>query len=967
MGDDFSQDGFQAGALNSGQANDLYYVDLANLTDWSTPRQDSTQEDLAISDIFMQESHEAWDANVFDCNLLPTADSNDQGDELGGIESLVQLRKDSAHEIFQDHVHNTASILTQQLSQHDENFACLSWESDNTRNEHHNSTKSTREPFTDSNSHLDSGFLSDELNLASFDQETFLDGLGVTALGRGNTDSITIPEKDYRAPPKNSLYTLRSDHGSTQSVSSSIASRAWRESWGGLSRTLKMIGACWRCKILRKKCDPEEPCKACPKSENKSRWQSIGCRRGTLLYHSPEISLCPKATDSAESQVAQEMETTRSLPEATPAQQARLLLQDTAVRLEQVIYSVEDTYNKVVLDILCSPVVDLASIQCREHDLQSNILTIVWGLVDNPSVKVVLGVKDVSHVVEVMKAAAIYEIEYGHSTASSLAIECLRNCIDILRLYGSGFLTPTLHADCHIHECEVESFRLLNSNFRPFLEELSTVIFRKENRPADRKWWLSAFYALYLQSFVRRVIMLLEKLSLANLSASSRALHQDFSTYLHLAIELFEAASASYDPLMSTWSLDKEPSESKLDLRLIKYYRIAQQALNTAQWPQGNTHSSVEFLNGLYYDGPPVNSAGLNNQAIFPALTIELTQQRLSINTQPSRNHTASDVIYENSIHDSLTNNDAPLFSKFKGRSSGPLRAKRRATSPPQDNSPLQRNDSSSSMLNVLNTRSRVLSGASQSSPMSSTFSFAYDTSSSPQWNESEESLAGIGQLLRNDSPAILGLFKRGTTSLHTKSSNESFLEMPRILNKHQSHGAISRDALSCECCPAKPKKFDSVDALRAHEAKRQYECHYCGNRFKTKNEAERHQESLHIRRRAWSCLVLYNLGFDHAFHDSPEEPGHKSICGYCGIEISISRDSTDFDSMYPQKQHENLLLEHLQEVHKVGQCNMSKKFYRADHFRQHLKHSHGAIPGKWVNVLETKCMHEGAGSLLEE
>lgn len=44
---------------------------------------------------------------------------------------------------------------------------------------------------------------------------------------------------------------------------------------------------------------------------------------------------------------------------------------------------------------------------------------------------------------------------------------------------------------------------------------------------------------------------------------------------------------------------------------------------------------------------------------------------------------------------------------------------------------------------------------------------------------------------------------------------------------------------------------------------------------------------------------------------------------------------------------------------HKFGECNQSKKFFRADHFRQHLKHSHAGTSGKWTNMLENACMRE--------
>ena len=45
--------------------------------------------------------------------------------------------------------------------------------------------------------------------------------------------------------------------------------------------------------------------------------------------------------------------------------------------------------------------------------------------------------------------------------------------------------------------------------------------------------------------------------------------------------------------------------------------------------------------------------------------------------------------------------------------------------------------------------------------------------------------------------------------------------------------------------------------------------------------------------------------------------------------------------------------------MHKFGECNQAKKFFRADHFRQHLKHSHAGTSGKWTNMLENACMKD--------
>ncbi|KAL5120514.1 hypothetical protein ACEQ8H_001532 [Pleosporales sp. CAS-2024a] len=171
------------------------------------------------------------------------------------------------------------------------------------------------------------------------------------------------------------------------------------------------------------------------------------------------------------------------------------------------------------------------------------------------------------------------------------------------------------------------------------------------------------------------------------------------------------------------------------------------------------------------------------------------------------------------------------------------------------------------------------------------------------------------------------------------KMSTESTLH-PR----HNSIVSRIPGAYICECCPKKPKKFDSEEELRLHELEKQYICQYCPNRFKNKNEAERHQNSLHLRRHSWACAALTSV--HSAFHASPTRPTAADVCGYCGEE-------------FPNPADWNARSEHLNHVHKFGECNQAKKFFRADHFRQHLKHSHAGTSGKWTNMLENACMRD--------
>ncbi|EON62771.1 hypothetical protein W97_01996 [Coniosporium apollinis CBS 100218] len=151
---------------------------------------------------------------------------------------------------------------------------------------------------------------------------------------------------------------------------------------------------------------------------------------------------------------------------------------------------------------------------------------------------------------------------------------------------------------------------------------------------------------------------------------------------------------------------------------------------------------------------------------------------------------------------------------------------------------------------------------------------------------------------------------------------------------------SASSPSIDTEFGPASP--YINNRSYELHELEKQYTCQYCPNRFKNKNEAERHQNSLHLRRHSWSCAAL--AGVHAAFHPSTLHPTAADVCGYCGEEFS---NPANWEAR----------AEHLDHVHKFGECNQAKKFFRADHFRQHLKHSHAGTSGKWTNMLENACM----------
>ncbi|KAI1079054.1 hypothetical protein F5B20DRAFT_545987 [Whalleya microplaca] len=1001
MTDNLSYGTLDVAALDNVPLDDMCSFDYTNLNDtlWDTLATDPMEEDLSTANIVSTVT-ETVDENMRDCDRIPYSaapdpsevnESLDMNDPsvLGLFASLLLFSNNPSDNYLKfDHCDSSKQTTIRALAtklnlQYSYDASCQTVKL----------RKKSDEVFTE-DSQQSVGIQLQELpydnraSLLSIPQtnKTNISKIKFTSPHTIN-DPVTIshmdPDRLPRGTPNRILGDLETweeaweDHGDAtphdefltddehdlrQTPMHSVTSLVCRDSWKGLSRTLKEVGACWRCKILRKKCDPEKPCKACPRPLTWSRWRNIGCKRGTLLDHVPCISLCPKVVASRESQFKESEKQVQILSNFPVAHKVGLCLQSATDRLMALLASEHDTHTKIVLEILCSPMTPLPNTQMPvSRSIEDNIAHIIWGLIDIASSKRVLGINTMEYDIEVMKAAIAYEIEYGGSYVVPLAIECFRDCVDILRVYEAGLMTTDFHDDCTSSKCQIQPFQSLSCNIRSFTEELSKVIFRKDNRPHDRRWWLSTFYGLWIQSYVRRVIGFVGQ-SEAQPCTLSPEMQQNCLEYLLLALELFDAASASFDPLLSAWSLENEPHDPKVDLRLIKYYRLAQRALLTEQWTMHSINNSIDYLSRLYNNIDTVSTPSISQDSgVAPRSTSRPIPGSVSIST-----------LHED--HGTLYTGPSSLrrsgLARPEDGSSNSSRtrygAKRRARSPPGSMGSIRRNGSSSSMLDR-DTRNRSFPIPISRSPMSA-YSFAYGTSNSTKWNGSTDSLAEMSQWFGSSPPTSRSHFEYSSSSnmnkpiLHTKSSNESFLELPIGLNKRRPIGHSAKKSglqgqFVCECCPKKPKRFETVEELSAHEAERQYECSFCANRFKTKNEAERHQNSLHLRRQEWSCIPLAFSDYENAFQESISQPGTADTCGYCGADFP--RSGGDGTHSHTDENDKRDRVRHLKTVHKFGECNLAKKFYRRDHFRQHLKHSHAATSGRWMNLLENSCMTE--------
>ncbi|EDO02812.1 predicted protein [Sclerotinia sclerotiorum 1980 UF-70] len=73
------------------------------------------------------------------------------------------------------------------------------------------------------------------------------------------------------------------------------------------ANAVKALGACWRCRFLRKPCDAQTCCSQC-KGKQGGPWHSIGCKRGDIKNKMLPISLCPrKTTESLHSPAISDM------------------------------------------------------------------------------------------------------------------------------------------------------------------------------------------------------------------------------------------------------------------------------------------------------------------------------------------------------------------------------------------------------------------------------------------------------------------------------------------------------------------------------------------------------------------------------------------------------------------------------------------------------------------------------------
>ncbi|QSZ36578.1 hypothetical protein DSL72_006458 [Monilinia vaccinii-corymbosi] len=381
------------------------------------------------------------------------------------------------------------------------------------------------------------------------------------------------------------------------------------------ANAVKAIGACWRCKFLRKPCDAQKCCSQCEGKQG-GPWHSIGCKRGDIKNRMLLVSLCPKKT------VASSRSSTMSDMDRPWLYANHHLLEIFQQREKDLLPSIMNTPNPTKVDTFLQnfktgepllvglqqtrlPLMERLKKTTRAvlKPLDDCILAILWGLLEcecalkaiHPWMSLHNGT--LRDFIILLNSAALYQASVGSNQLIAYSLACLRTCIEALHANASGGLQGA-HEACEASLCLVDCTRNIELQLAQYLDELSRVIFLKVNM-RTRIWWLSTFYSLCIQGVIRQTLI---SLSCNDQGEMSHTEKLRSTQYLHIAVRLFTASSGNHDPLIRDWSSESALASLEDGAPRIEDYQDAQLAVKQADWRRGGITKSGSYLKNLFDD-----------------------------------------------------------------------------------------------------------------------------------------------------------------------------------------------------------------------------------------------------------------------------------------------------------------------------------------------------------------------------
>lgn len=274
--------------------------------------------------------------------------------------------------------------------------------------------------------------------------------------------------------------------------------------------------------------------------------------------------------------------------------------------------------------------------------LEDCILSILWGFLECESAQkaiqpwMTLHNGTLEDFIILLNSAAVYQASIGsvssyiHIISTSIqsdvnlqnqliaySLTCLHACIEALHVNALGGLEGS-HEACELSICKVNCIRNIELQIEQYLDELTRVIFLKENM-RSRIWWLSAFYSLCIQGVIRQALILLSFNDQKNVPTTDKLSAEQ---YLHIATRLFIVSSGNHDPLIQDWSSKFASPSLEDEAPSTEDFQNAQLAIKQPDWKLKGIKKSGNYLKKLFEDnGGPLaepEDDGPANMTILP-------------------------------------------------------------------------------------------------------------------------------------------------------------------------------------------------------------------------------------------------------------------------------------------------------------------------------------------------------------
>ncbi|KAE9379873.1 hypothetical protein N431DRAFT_476935 [Stipitochalara longipes BDJ] len=382
-------------------------------------------------------------------------------------------------------------------------------------------------------------------------------------------------------------------------------------------RAVTAAKACWRCKILRRRCNPDTPCDACPKSfhrsSRRSLWAEIGCKRGELAAHMLPLIHCSNL-QSASNSIIENSHARDEAMESVANEYLRQILERRRreidardyptwkpTELSEFLETLETEFLSDTLSLGSFAVLLEHPWSARLIPLEDCVQNIVWELGYCPSSQSVLRGKTMEELVMLLRSAALCQVRIVNSKEQliSRSLVCLTSSLELMRIQNSKYIDGFGHRTCEPSSCHIECINKLDLSLKQYLDELSRVFFLKENMRNIKSWWLSGFYSLCIQSVVRQALI---KIETYNAPAGWGTREVAPKQFLQLAVRLFVTSSPVPDLLVSDLPQSYPSGELPEEMVWDMHCKVAQVAVKQDNWIENGMKNSGDYLKRIFED-----------------------------------------------------------------------------------------------------------------------------------------------------------------------------------------------------------------------------------------------------------------------------------------------------------------------------------------------------------------------------